>query len=144
MKATRSVYSKKWQLYLAAAAFFFILFERRAAMAVLAQDVISHFNQVSDRIELAGSSIIRLDMLPPEAAAICEFLNDQKVGRYDLDPRLFVDNGNALHRTIDTCWPKRLVKGARHRFIPAGVDFKEPGCPVEEIGRGVAHVACEQ
>lgn len=127
---------------IACAGFLAILLARIPAISALLRDAALFTDRLEERFAVAGSPLIRLDLLPPEAATICEHVNQHGIARFFVDRGLYEHNNHILHRTVEGCWPKRVAADAVDGFVPAGSADKWLHCKQTPLANGVVHVVC--
>lgn len=117
---------------------------RLPAMAHLFTTAAPYFTSMGERITLAGTTVTRLDMLPPRAASICEFLNEHGISEYFVDDSVHKESGPARHRTIEACWPRRQRQDAPDGFIDEARATSFADCAQKPLAGGVFHVHCQR
>lgn len=121
-----------------------LLGARNNSVLFLIQNMPQYFSQTGTRLHLALSNVTRIDMLPDNAAALCDFALKNNLDRYFLEPS-FKNFGPAYHRMIEGCWPKRVIETASHGFaLRDNVNQRYPGCTTTDINEVITYVQCNK
>lgn len=121
-----------------------LLWARSNSVLSLLQNVPQYFSQVTTRFHLALTNVTRIDMLPANAATLCDFALKNNLDRYFVESS-FETFGAEYHRMIEGCWPKRVIETASHGFaLRDNVRQRYPGCTTTDINEVITYVQCNK